>query len=73
MEQLNEKDWIIARLLYALYAEGRNADNTDAMKSSNWFIGIHGAAQLLDAYSQIAKEGRKIYEPHWKDKGKWSE
>ena len=69
---MKEKDWIIARLLYALYAEGRNADNTDAMRASNWFRDNHGTSQLLDAYSQISKEGRKIYEPSWVDKDKWS-
>ena len=68
---MEEKDWIIARLLYALYAEGRNADNPDAIKSSNWFRDTHGTAKLLDAYTEISKEGRKIYSPYWK-RGGWS-
>ena len=70
---MKEKDWIIARLLYALYAEGRNADNPDAMKASNWFRDRYGTEQLLDAYTQISKEGRKVYEPYWKEDGKWSD
>ena len=68
---MDEKDWIIARLLYALYAEGRNADNSDAMKSSEWFRDKYGTSALLDAYSEISKEGRKIYSPYWRRNG-WS-
>jgi hypothetical protein len=68
---MDEKDWIIARLLYALYAEGRNADYTDALKSTEWFINEHSHKDLLDAYAQINTENR-TYAPFWKGEGKWS-
>lgn len=63
---MDEKDWIIARLLYALYAEGRNADYSDAMKANDWFIKKHGHRDLLDAYSRITNENR-TYKPFWKE------
>ena len=68
---MKEKDWIIARLLYALYAEGRNANTPDAMKAVNWFTQKHSHDQLLDAFSKVCGEG-KTYEPYWKNKGEWS-
>jgi outer membrane protein assembly factor BamD (BamD/ComL family) len=63
---MDEKDWIIARLLYALYAEGRNADYSDAIKSTEWFIKNHGHRDLLAAYSDITNENR-TYKPFWKE------
>ena len=68
---MDEKDWIIARLLYALYAEGRNADYADAMKANYWFIKKHGHRDLLKAYVEINNENR-TYAPFWKGEGKWS-
>jgi len=68
---MDEKDWIIARLLYALYAEGRNATTPDAVKTVNWFTRKHGGNKLLlEAFSKVCDEN-KTYEPYWKDKGKW--
>jgi hypothetical protein len=69
---MDEKDWIIARLLYALYAEGRNADNPDAIRSSNWFRETHSTSELLNAYTEISKEGRKVYSPYWR-RNRWSD
>jgi hypothetical protein len=63
---MDEKDWIIARLLYALYAEGRNADYTDSMKGTEWFIKKHSHRDLLDAYAKINNENR-TFKPYWKD------
>jgi hypothetical protein len=63
---MDEKDWIIARLLYALYAEGRNADYADAMKSTEWFINKHSHMDLLNAYADINNENR-TFKPYWKD------
>lgn len=67
---MDEKDWIIARLMYALYAQGRNADYDDARKTTQWFIERHGHDVLLKAYSMIMMDN-KIYEPFWKGKGTW--
>ena len=67
---MDEKDWIIARLLYALYAEGRNASTPDAVKAVAWFTRTHDNKVLLDAFSQVCNEN-KTYEPYWKEKGKW--
>lgn len=68
---MDEKDWIIARLLYALYSEGRNASTPDAKRATGWFVGRHEHKTLLDAFSRICNEN-KTFEPYWKDKGKWS-
>jgi hypothetical protein len=67
---MDEKDWIIVRLLYALYEEGRNATNSDAIKSVDWFSNKHSHKELLSAFSNICSENNK-YEPYWKNKGKW--
>lgn len=68
---MDDKDWIIARLLYALYSEGRNASTPDASKATSWFVRNKGHKTLLDAFSRICDEN-KTYEPYWKEKGKWS-
>ena len=67
---MDERDWIIARLLYALYAEGRNADTPDAVKAVKWFTDKHDHNKLLDAFSKVCGEN-KTYEPYWKAKGTW--
>ena len=67
---MDEKDWIIARLLYALYEEGRNATHPDAIKSAEWFANKHGHKHLMYAFSRVCDENRK-YEPYWLEKGKW--
>ena len=67
---MSEKDWIIARLLYALYEEGRNASHPDAVKTVNWFTDKHSKEQLLTAFRDVCKENFK-YEPYWKGEGKW--
>lgn len=68
--QMDEKDWIIARLLYALYCEGRNANYPDAVKATGWFNGRFHHDKLLEAFSKISGENRS-YEPYWKPKGTW--
>jgi len=68
---MDEKDWIIARLLYALYADGRNASTPDAVKAVNWFTqNMGGNKRLMEAFAQVCDE-HKTYEPYWKAKGKW--
>jgi hypothetical protein len=67
---MDERDWIIARLLYALYEEGRNATHPDAIKSAEWFANKHGHKHLMYAFSRVCDENRK-YEPYWLEKGKW--
>lgn len=69
IENMDERDWIIARLLYALYAEGRNADYPDALRSTKWFMNKHSHHVLLDAYAEISKETTH-YQPYWT--GGWS-
>lgn len=66
IKDMDERDWIIARLLYALYAEGKNADYPDAIKSTNWFTFRHSHSVLLQAHGEITKELR-TYNPYWKD------
>jgi hypothetical protein len=68
MRELDEKDWIIARLTYALYEEGRNASNMDARRTVAWF----GSARLLAAWAELAgsKDRPPKYSPYWHE-GKW--
>ena len=68
MRKLDEKDWIIARLTYALYEEGRNASNMDARRTVAWF----GSARLLAAWAELAgnKDKPPKYSPYWHE-GKW--
>lgn len=74
---LDEKDWIILRLLFSLYKEGRNASDPDAQRAVNWFERRHpgyGQQVMLAAFSRLAGENRlrdeKKYSPYWKE-GKW--
>jgi len=66
MRELDEKDWIIARLTYALYEEGRNASNMDARRTVAWF----GSARMLAAWAELAKHRDRTYVPYWADDGK---
>jgi hypothetical protein len=68
MRELDKKDWIIARLTYALYEEGRNADHPDAIKTVKWF----GHKRLLAAWSELSRSKDKVprYSPYW-DEGGW--
>jgi hypothetical protein len=75
---LDEKDWIILRLLFLLYKEGRNANEPEARKIIGWFndkFPGYGQEIMLAAFSRLAGEKRtrseNIYEPYWKEKGKW--
>lgn len=75
---LDQKDWIILRLLFLLYKEGRNASEPEARKIIGWFNDQHpgyGQEVMLAAFSRLAGEKRtrseNIYEPYWKEKGKW--
>lgn len=75
---LDEKDWIILRLLFILYKEGRNADEPEAQRIIRWFNRKHngyGEQVMLDAFSRLAGENRikkeKTFEPYWQEKGKW--
>lgn len=74
---LDEKDWIILRLLFALYKEGRNASEPDAQRIVGWFNRQHegyGQQVMLAAFSRLAGENRlrkeKKFSPYWKE-GKW--
>ena len=76
--ELDEKDWIIIRLLYVLYKEGRNADCPDARKTIEWLITGRkwiDHSVLLLCFSKISAEekekGVKMYEPYWRERGKW--
>ena len=74
---LEEKDWIILRLLFALYKEGRNASDPDAQRAVEWFERKHpgyGQQVMLAAFSRLAGESRlhgvKKFGPYWKE-GRW--
>ena len=74
---LDEKDWIILRLLFVLYKEGRNANEPDAKRIINWFNRQHegyGQQVMLAAFSRLAGEnrlrGEQRFSPYWKE-GKW--
>jgi hypothetical protein len=75
---LDERDWVILRLLFLLYKEGRNASEPEAVRVINWFNSEHpgyGQEVMLAAFSRLAGENRirreKLFEPYWKEKGKW--
>jgi hypothetical protein len=69
MRKLDEKDWIIARLTYALYEEGRNSTHPDAIKTVKWF----GHKRLLAAWSELSGSKDKVprYSAYWNKDG-WS-
>jgi hypothetical protein len=75
---LDAKDWIILRLLYQLYKSGNQATNPEARRVNGWFTDTHpgyGQEVMLAAFSRLAGEsrikGEQMYEPFWKEKGKW--
>ena len=75
---LDERDWVILRLLFLLYKEGRNASEPEAGRIIDWFNSEHpgyGQEVMLAAFSRLAGENRarneKMYEPYWKEQGKW--
>lgn len=75
---LDEKDWIILRLLFTLYKEGRNVSEPDAQRTIRWFETQHsgyGQQVMLAAFSRLAGENQlrneKKFEPYWKTQGKW--
>ena len=75
---LEESDWIILRLLFILYKEGRHATTPEAQRVVGWFTQRHlgyGQEVLLAAFSKLAGEMRtrneKTFEPYWKEKGTW--
>ena len=76
---LDERDWVILRLLFVLYKEGRNASEPEAIRTIDWFCQEHsgyGQEVMLAAFSRIAAENRvrkeSTYEPYWKQQGKWA-
>ena len=75
---LDEKDWVILRLLFVLYKEGRNASEPDAKRIVNWFNDKHpgyGQQVMLAAFSRLAGEnrlrGEKKFAPYWRGDAKW--
>jgi len=75
---LNEYDWVILRLLFVLYKEGRHASTPEGMRVVAWFNQKHpgyGQEVMLAAFSKLAGEMRtrneKTFEPYWEEKGKW--
>ena len=75
---LEAKDWIILRLLFVLFKEGRNANEEEARKTIDWFLSSHpgyGQEIMYAAFSKLAGENRtrdsKLYEPYWRGEGKW--
>ena len=68
-KEMNEADWVIARLLYALNRSGLNSSESDVIKATNWFTERHGTSQLIDAYVQIINEGKKPYPQNWRYNG----
>ena len=75
---LDEKDWIILRLLFVLYKDGRNSSEPEARRIIDWFNRKHsgyGQVVMLDAFARLAGENKikqaKTFEPYWKEKGKW--
>jgi hypothetical protein len=74
---LEDRDWIILRLLFLLYKDGRHASSPEAHRIIRWFNSVHegyGQEVMLAAFSKLAGEarvkGESMYEPFWK-KGKW--
>ena len=75
---LDERDWVILRLLFVLYKEGRNASDPEARRIIGWFNQEHpgyGQEVMLAAFSRLAGENRtrneKSFEPYWKKQGEW--
>lgn len=75
---LDERDWVILRLLFLLYKEGRNASEPEAHRIIRWFDDEHpgyGQEVMLAAFSRLAGENRtrdeKTFEPYWKKQGEW--
>ncbi len=68
-KKMREKDWVIARLLYALTKNGINISESDVIKSMNWFTDQFGTTQLLDAYEAFIDEGKKTYPQNWRYNG----
>jgi|GEM_PF-4561656 len=75
---LDEEDWVILRLLFVLYKEGRHASTPEGMRVVGWFNKKHpgyGQEVMLAAFSKLAGEMRtrdeKTFEPFWKKEGTW--
>jgi hypothetical protein len=75
---LSEHDWVILRLLFLLYKEGRHASTPEAQRVVGWFTQQHpgyGQEVMLAAFSKLAGEMRtrdeQMFEPYWKAKGTW--
>jgi hypothetical protein len=75
---LDERDWVILRLLFVLYKEGRNASDPEARRIIEWFNQEHpgyGQEVMLAAFSRLAGDKRvlkeKSFEPYWKKQGEW--
>jgi hypothetical protein len=75
---LDENDWVILRLIFLLYKEGRHASTPEAQRVVSWFNKKHpgyGQEIMLAAFSRLAGEarlkGEQSYEPFWKGEGKW--
>ena len=61
--ELDEKDWIIIRLLYVLYKEGRNAVCPDARKTIEWMTTGRkwiDHSVLLLCFSKISAEENAV-------------
>jgi hypothetical protein len=72
-ELMTEERWVIARLLFLLYKEGRNADTHDARRTVEWFSKLfkgNGHTVLMQAFAELSKENKDkkepLYEPYWK-------
>ena len=75
---LSESDWVILRLLFLLYKDGRHAATPEAQRVIGWFTNKYpgyGQEIMLAAFSKLAGEMRtrneKTYAPFWGEKGKW--
>lgn len=75
---LTEHEWVILRLLFLLYKEGRHASTPEAQRVVNWFTKKHpgyGQEIMLAAFSRLAGEarirGEQMYKPFWKGEGEW--
>ena len=68
-KKMKEKDWVIARLLYALNKSGLNSSDSDVIKATNWFADNFTYTQLKEAYLEFSKEGRKTYPQNWRYNG----
>lgn len=68
-KEMNEADWVIARLLYALNRSGLNSSESDVIKATNWFTERLGTSQLINAYVHIINESKKPYPQNWRYNG----